>query len=138
METPLLKARCAGRQRNQDAEVPALTVLSLATRTGHKSGQWVDHTVFAASSSAARPARGLYPGDGFKGELCGSGAEVGDGKKKATFLREGGTRQYRLLCPEAHASSPTPRPARRIASTAAMRCPIQCMTGLAIELPSAL
>jgi hypothetical protein len=88
METRLLKARCPGCQRYRTAEVTVLTVLSLATRAGYKSGQWVGHTdLCIPSSSAACHARGLCPGDGVNGELCGSDAEVGDGKKKTAFPR---------------------------------------------------
>jgi hypothetical protein len=64
----------------------------------------------------------------------------GGGRKKAHCSPQlGGARQYRPgLCAPAHDRLPVPDPSRRIASTAAMRSPIQRMTGLAIELPSAL
>jgi hypothetical protein len=91
----LLKARCTGRQRNQDAEVPALVVLSLATWTRYKSGQWVNRTdLCIPSSSTARHARNLSPGDRIKGELCGSNAEIGEGERKIARLRHGGTRAH--------------------------------------------
>jgi hypothetical protein len=64
----------------------------------------------------------------------------GEGKKKVRCSpRLGGTRQYRPgLCAPAHDTLPVPDPSRRIASTVAMRSPIQRMTGTAIELPRAL
>ena len=64
----------------------------------------------------------------------------GGGKKKTRCSPQlGGTRPCRpYLCAPAHDMLPVPDPSRRIASTAAMRSPIQRMTGLAIELPSAL
>jgi len=64
----------------------------------------------------------------------------GEGKKKTRcFPRLGGTRQYRSgLCAPVHETLPVPDPSRRITSTAAIRSPIQRMTGTAIELPSAL
>jgi hypothetical protein len=64
----------------------------------------------------------------------------GGGKKKTRCSPQlGGTRLCRpCLCAPAHDMLPVPDPSRRIASTAAMRSPIQRMTGLAIELPSAL
>jgi hypothetical protein len=64
----------------------------------------------------------------------------GGGRKKAHCSPQlGGARQYRpCLCAPAHDRLPVPDPSRRIASTAAMRSPIQRMTGLAIELPSDL
>jgi hypothetical protein len=139
METALLKAHCAGCQRNRTAEELVRAVLSLATCIRYKSGQWVNHTVLCTPSSiAAHHARDLRPGDGIKGEQRDSDAEVGGGKKKTTFPRQGGARQYRPLCSKAHAFSSAPGRSRRIASTASMRCPIQRMTGTAIELPRAL
>ena len=88
MGTSLLKARCTGRQRNRTAEVTVLTALSLATRTGYKRRPWVGHTDSRIpSSSADRLARDLCPGGGVKGELCGSDAKVGDGKKNAALSR---------------------------------------------------
>jgi hypothetical protein len=64
----------------------------------------------------------------------------GGGKKKTCRSpRLGGTRQHRPgLCAPVHETLPVPDPSRRIASTAAIRSPIQRMTGTAIELPSAL
>jgi len=64
----------------------------------------------------------------------------GDGKKKPRLSpREGGTRQCREnLHTRVHPDLPLPCRSRRMASTAAMRSPIQRMTGTAIELPSAL
>ena len=63
----------------------------------------------------------------------------GGGKKALCSPRLGGMRQYRPgLCAPAHDALPVLAALRRIASTAAMRSPIQRMTGLAIELPSAL
>ena len=63
-----------------------------------------------------------------------------EGSKKTRCSPQlGGTRLCRpCLCAPAHDMLPVPDPSRRIASTAAMRSPIQRMTGLAIELPSAL
>jgi hypothetical protein len=64
----------------------------------------------------------------------------GGGKKKTRCSPQlGGTRLWcPHLCASAHDMLPVPDPSRRIASTAAMRSPIQRMTGMAIELPSAL
>jgi len=62
------------------------------------------------------------------------------GKKKARCSpRLGGTSSSRVgFCAPAHDTLPVPAPSWRIASTVAMRSPIQRMTGTAIELPRAL
>jgi hypothetical protein len=100
----------------------------------------VNHTVRSPSSSLPCHAKNLSLGDGVEGRVARLQLRDGEGKKKARCSpRLGGTRQSRPgFCAPAHDMLPVPDPSRRIASTAAMRSPIQRMTGTAIELPRAL
>jgi hypothetical protein len=83
METPSLKARCTGRQRNQTVEG---LLWSMAIMRGYKSRQWVDHhDPCIASFSAAHHAWDLCSGNGIVGEQCGSHVKVGNGTKKTAF-----------------------------------------------------
>ena len=96
-----------------------MAILSLVTRAGYESGEWVNHAVlYTPSSTAARRAENMCLADGIKGEPRGSDVEVGEGKKKTAFSRQEGARQYRWLCPKAHAFSSAPGWSRRIALTA--------------------
>jgi len=66
-------------------------------------------------------------------------AEVGMAKDHTVPSRQGGARHHaQILRAPAHGTLSFSRRLRRTASTAAIRCPSQRMTGTAIELPSAL
>jgi len=98
----------------------------------------VNHTFLCfASSSASRHAKGMYWGDGIEGQLpvAQPPRRIGEGKNRPVAAHSlGGARQH---CSCSHL--PAHEDLRETISwTAAMRCPIQRMTGTAIELPSAL
>ena len=86
-----------------------------------------------ASSSASRHAKGMYWGDGIEGQLL----SLRDGSARARIDLSPRTRwEVRQHCSCSHL--PAHEDLRETISwTAAMRCPIQRMTGTAIELPRA-
>ena len=100
----------------------------------------MNHTVRSPSSSATLPCEGPVSGRRSRGRAARLQLRGGEGKKKTRCSpRLGGTRSIVWICARAaHGTLPVPGPSRRIASTAAMRVPIQRMTGTAIELPRAL
>ena len=110
--------------------------------SGCKSREWVNHALRWSASSSPHPAmrRTCVLGDGVEGELHGSSVGSARARRRpASLQRLGGARQCRLhVRVPAHPALSLPCRSRRMASTAAMRCPIQRMTGTAIELPSAL